>query len=382
MESSLRAPPRVRTRPGQVGLFWASSLTFGASSFAVLAVLARHVGPGQFAAATAVFGLVFVAAVVPSAVQLRAAALRGTGRGKQVPWRTVGMLALGLLALSPVLGPVLRLPAGAVALVVAQILPAVALGALRGALIGDRRLAAAAANLGVEAAARFVAGVGLALAWASTGLAAGLLVATLVGLAVVPRSPAARGARRAAPVTPFVPTVLALGGMMLLANIDIILAPSALGDVAADAYDIAAVPSRWVFGGLLALGWLAVPGARRRARPLLPALAAVLLGVVGTGVLVVLRPLIGVLLGRPAPDALLLALLGLAMAAAAGTSVCVHLAVTLGAARPWLPLSVTAAAVAVFAVTRPDPLGLGGAVLAAHAIALALALRLVAIRAG
>ncbi len=378
MQVSTRISSRISSRTGAI-LFWGSSLVFGASSLGVLAVLSHHLAPGGFAATSAVFALAFVTAVVPSSIQLRAAAMRGAGgNGDTVPWRAVWAITGALLVAAPALGPVLALPSAAVALVAVQIVPSVALGARRGALIGGRWLTAAGASLGVEAVVRFVAGVAMGLAWQGAGVAAALALATLVALAVVPRSEdlaiSADGL-----VTPFVPTVLSLGALMLLANIDVIVAPAALGATAADSYDLAAVPAKGILAGLLAAGWLAVPGARSRRGPrhvLAPVGATVLLGLAAAVAVVALRPLIALLFGRAEPDALLLVLLAVAMAAAAGTSVCVHLAVALGAPRPWIPTAAASAAIALLASTHPAPQLLAAGVLAVHVAALLISLRM------
>jgi hypothetical protein len=369
--------------PAQAGLFWLGTIVFGSSSFAVLAALSHLLAPGRLAEASAVFGLAFVLAVIPSAVQLRAAALVPSGGDAgSVPWRPVLAVAVCVLVAAPVLGSVLAISPLAIALLTVQIVPAVVVGARRGVLIGNRRLSVVAANLGLDACCRLVGGVSMGYAFGGPGLAGALLVATWITMVLVP-APKGGVGERGGSVTPFVSTMASLGMLMLLANVDVIVAPAALGPSAAGQYALAAIPAKGVFGALLAAGWLAVPRARSRRRAtetLTPALFTVLVGVALAATLVVLRPVVATVLGGAAPGQKMLLVLGVAMALASGTSVCVHMAVARGARWPWPPLITAVVAVALVAAGHPTPMALATSVLAAHAAALVASLVIMARR--
>lgn len=369
--------------PAQAGIFWLGTLVFGSSSFLVLAVLSHHLGPGRLAEASAVFGLAFVLAVIPSAVQLRAAALVPSGGDAgSVPWRPVLAVAAGVLVAAPALGSLLAISPLAIALLTVQIVPAVVVGARRGALIGNRRLSVVAANLALDAGCRLIGGVSMGFAFGGAGLAAALLVATWIAMLLLP-APGFGISEGGSSVTPFVSTMASLGLLMLLANVDVIVAPAALGPLAAGHYALAAIPAKGVFGALLAAGWLAVPRARSRRRAVeavTPALFTVLAGAAATVALVLARPVVATVLGGTLPGRTMLLLLGIAMALASGTSVCVHMAVARGARWPWPPLITAVVAVAIVAAGHPTPMVLATSVLAAHATALVASLTIMARR--
>src|ERR1700722_10407270 len=121
-------------------LLWAGTTSIGASTVVLLAVVSRHMHHRGFAGLSTLFGLLFVASLVPSGIPLRAAALIVDGAQ---PMRIKGKYFLGLGAIgalfSPLVAYVLHLPVLAVFFVAAQILVALQLAIRRGSLIAYKR---------------------------------------------------------------------------------------------------------------------------------------------------------------------------------------------------------------------------------------------------
>jgi hypothetical protein len=368
---------RARSRPwGPVVLFWLSTIAVNASTVAVLAVLSRHQLEGGLPALSAVLGLSLVIAVAPGALQLRAAANVAEGRpAPRPPWQLFGPLSVALLLLAPFVAWAVSIPVIAGVLLALQLPPAVALSVCRGELIGSRQFGAAAVNLTVEASVRLVAGIGLGLLWGSIGIAAGLALATVVALAVVWHrhelgAPALGGA--------VVASGIALASVGLLANLDLLLAPRVLGEAGADRFDAAALAAQGIFIALFAASWIAVPGARARAgtsrEALGPVAFTLLLGVLGSILLLPLRPLVGEILARADPAVVILLPLALSKAMAGATAVAVSVTVARDVRGPWAaPLLASVVLVAVAIAVRPGTDLLALLVLAAQALALVLA---------
>ncbi len=367
---------RARSAPAAgVVWFWASTIAVNVSTVAVLAVLSHNGLEGGLAAVSAVLGLSLVIAIAPGALQLRAAADVASGLpAPRPPWRLFGPLSLGLALAAPLIAWAVSIPAIAMLALALQLPPAVALSVRRGELIGRRRFGAAGANFMIDASVRLLAGAGLGLLWGATGIAVGLSLATLAALAAIRNrdqlgAPALGGTVLA--------SGLALASVGLLANLDLLLAPRVLGP-AADRFDVAALAAQGIFLALFAASWVAVPGARARAGSVLEAVRPVgltlLLGVLGTALLLPLRSLVGEILARPDPELALLVPLGVAKAMAGATAVAVNVAVARGLRRSWAaPLLASIALAAVAAAIEPGAGALALGVLAAQAVALALA---------
>jgi hypothetical protein len=366
------------TRRAALG-YWGSSLAVGVATFVMLGAVARHLDRGGLADATALIALTFVTAVVPGALQLRAAAAAARGDPVEaVPWRPV-LLGAGLLALAaPVAGAALALPVAGLVLVALQLPPACALAQVRGADLGAGRLDRASLSFGLDAACRLAAGVGLGLALGATGVAAVLVLSSLLPLALLGRRPLT-------PVGPRPPegelraSVLALGALMLLVNVDVLVAQRVLGTSAADRYAAGALVAKGVFFALFALSWLAVPGAADAAgrRQLLgPVGLALGLAAAAAALVPVARPAVAAALGRPIATADVLAPLTFATACAAATWTATAMAVARRAIAPWRAPGLAAALLAAGAVVvRPAPAAFAlGAVMAGLA-ALAAAVR-------
>jgi hypothetical protein len=251
--------------------------------------------------------------------------------------------------------------------------PLTGLGVRRGALVGRQRFADVGRSFGTEAGARILFALVLGAAWGPTGVAVGLLLAALAAWVLTPGVPS-RGATLRRPVTGLVHTATAVGLLAVLVNLDVIMARGALGGVSADRYDTAAVPAKAVFLALLAAGMIAFPFVRQTAarRALVaPVLATLSAGVVLAVMLVLARPLVAAILGRNEPGAGLTALVALAMALAASTSLVVNLSIARGARRPWVPMAAALPVVVAAAVSHPSPVAFATAVLVSQLVAFA-----------
>src|SRR5271169_3766586 len=72
------AQPRGRTTVGGL-LLWGGTVSIGVSTVILLAVLSRHLHQEGFTGLSTLFGLFFIASLIPSGVPLRAAALEVDG---------------------------------------------------------------------------------------------------------------------------------------------------------------------------------------------------------------------------------------------------------------------------------------------------------------
>jgi arabinofuranan 3-O-arabinosyltransferase len=359
-----------------VALFWAGTLALNASTVVVLAILSNHDVQGGLPGVSAVLALSLVMAVIPGALQLRAAAdAAELGRAPRVPWRLFAPICLLALVAAPLVAGGASIPLVAGVLVALQLPPAIALSVFRGDLIGRRRFSAAGANLLIDACVRLTAGVALGLAWGPTGVAAALVLATFAALAAVwgrtDLGTIAAG-------RPVLTSGLALAAVGLLANVDLLLAPRVLGHAGADRFDVAALPAQGIFVALFAASWIAIPRARERAQTtrqaLGPVASTLVLGAAGTLVLLLLRPFIGEVLGRPDPATSILIPLAVAKGMAAGCAVSVNVTVARGVRRAWLaPLTATGLVALLAVILQPGATQLAYLVLAGEAAALLVA---------
>ena len=261
MSTALHSRPRAAEARALAGavLFWLSSLAVGGATFVVLAVLSPHLPAGGLAAVSVVLGLSYVLAVPPGAIQLRAAAAASSpGRRLTLrPPRLVTGLSAALLVVSPLAAAALKIPLAAVVLASVQLPLAAALGSARGTLIGQRCLTLAAASFGIDAACRLFSGAVLGIVWGASGVAAALVLATLLALlAARPHAHLARHATSAGP-TSILSYMLAVSVIVLLTNVDVLLGPRVLG-AGADGYAVAALPAKGIFFALFSVSWLAV----------------------------------------------------------------------------------------------------------------------------
>ncbi len=358
-------------------VLWCGTVSLSLSTVLLLAVLSRHLHHQGFAGLSTLFGLMFIASLIPSGIPLRAAAL--ISDGEPPPSFTARRLTPAFLAgmiASPVLGYALGLPFLAVALLVVQVLISFPLGVRRGALIALRRFTALGGNMMIEATLRVALGSLAGFLWGISGLVAGLAVATLVALVVLP-SATPRVAEHPRPLTSMLDTWLTIVLLGVLVQLDILLAARGLSKTGATRYDVAAVPSKGVYLVLAAVSILIFPYVRARAQRKVVVIGAMItmgLGLMLTGGLVVFRGLIGEVLGQSVASTFLLVALGCAMSLAGATGVIVNCDVALGITRPWPPLLLGLIGLFACWLAGPTVTQLAVSVLAVQACTLLLSL--------
>lgn len=369
----MSAAPGTGVGAGRAGMavFWLASMAVGVAAFLILAAVAHAGGPGELAAASAVISLSFVLAVVPGAIQLRAAADVAAGRPASLPRRFLLLTTLGLAAAALPAAALLAVPAASLGLLAAQYAAACVASAQRGAFIGLADYAAASRSMVAEAVVRIVGGIALGVWLGATGLAAALLLGSLGAVAISARS---AGVAADAPWRGVVGPAITVGLLMVLVNVDALLVPRLLGADSADAYAVASLPVRGIFFALFTVSWLAVPvavRATRRAELLAPVGLVLGLGAAAGLTLLVVRPLLPIALGDPAPSAPLLALLAAATALAAALATVLAMAVAREQPQAWAATAVACVAlIAVLVVQRPSAEGVATLVLLAVAGAL------------
>ncbi len=364
---------------------------FGANvlGYGLVVVLGRALVPADYGAVAALLNLTVIGAVPGLALQLVAArvvARDGAAAGVRAMVRpalvTGGLLAAAGVAAAPVLEVALRLdgPLPAVA-VGAALLPTTVTFAVQGVLQGGERFGRLSLTYLVVAVPRFAAGAAGAVAGGVTGAVTGTLLAAVlaavVALALLPRSVRPRrGDRPPAAVHVTWRDVLAsaagTAGLLMLANIDVLLARAVLPPQESGLYAAGSVFAKAAYWGpqfvsTLLYSRMAVQASRARAVWAATAVTAALglvvvaAGAIGGGRLVAL--LLGDAYAGLGRGAAVFAALGAALAV---VQVLVYAAIAVGdrrlAAATWLG---TLAVAVVVVVTGPtSPLAVAGTVLA------------------
>jgi len=307
------AAPAVVARPARVRrqalIVSVASLGGNASSYVFTVVAARLLAPTAFGELSALMAVLVVGLVpamsVQTGVALRVAALGlGSGGGRREQGGAVGFgLALGAgagalaLVAAPVLTALLHLRGPAAALLLPVALTAFpVLGSLSGVLQGRQRFGALALVMGLDAGLRVGGAMtGLVLgrspAAALAGLSAGVLLATSAAYVLCGRP---------RPVRPSGVLLRRVGhagyatvGLVILVNLDVILARTALPGHESGVYAVGAVLTKIGYWLPQAIAVVLLPrladGAGRRA-----ALARGVLAVASIDALVVL---VGALFG-------------------------------------------------------------------------------------
>ena len=367
--------PRLRRLATGAAAFWVGTVGYTLSTVIIIAVVGRGSGQGGFEGLTAVLALLSVGSVVPVAVMLRTAAVVADGEAvpRLSPWLLWAFVAAGL-ALAPLSGAVLHVPAAAIPLMVLQLLIALPLANRRGVLLAARHFSDLGINLSLEAAVRIALASLLGVTLGVTGVAVGCCLGTVVAIILLPNR-AVGALTTGRPVTSLLHTSLALVLVSLFVQLDVLLAPSGLSTAAAKRFDVAAIPSKGVYLVLLAAGPIIFPFVRQSGRRRLVALATagtVAIGCVVTAALVAARPLIGKTLGQATPSASLLWTLGAAMALGGGTAVLMNAAVARGIERPWPAVALAILGLIAYSRSRPGPVSFAVAVLLAQAAAVGL----------
>ena len=272
------AVPPSRSLPRDALVLGAGMAVANAGNYAFNVVMAFLLGPEAYGALAALLALVLVGSVPGLALQAvvaRRVALAGSGRAPSgAAWPGVGWLvgraglalALVTLAIGPGLVLFLHLDSAVPVLwLVLALAPTPLLFAVQGLLQGRERFGALAAVLLAGAGVKLVIGLalvaaGLGVSGAMAGVAAGGVLAALVGLRL-----AVRGGRVADPggvdsrVAGFEAVPVAgwwrevggattgLLGLFLLANVDVLLARHYLDRAAAGRYALGAVVAKIAF---------------------------------------------------------------------------------------------------------------------------------------
>lgn len=350
-------------------LLWGGTISIGFSTVVLLAILSRHLHSRGFSNLSTLFGLFFIASLIPSGVPLRAAALVSDGKAPlRMTARHIGMLLAAGAASSPLIAYLLHIPVVAVAFVAAQVIVAIPLVIKRGSLIASERFSALGGNMFLEGGTRILLGTALGLVWGMSGLAAGLALATAVAWTAVPGGSSAKTPILRA-MTSMFDTWLTLVLLGVFVQLDILVAPSGLSKAAAIKYDLAAVPSKGVYLVLVAVGTFIFPYIRQHAQRKLIVMATgvtLLLGLAITAILLALRDFTGHVLGQHVSSPFLLLALGAAMSIGGATGVIVNGDIALGAKRPWPPFLLGIAAIMACWSTGPSPRTFALTVLAAQ----------------
>lgn len=286
----------------------------------VLAVAAsRALDPAGYGELGALLGVSLVACV--PAVGLQAVVAREVA-GTRVADRAdrerallrqglrIGLLSGALaLALAPAVAAFLRVGLAGPVWVAVALVPLAVLTAVQGLLQGEERFAALAAVLVAQAAGKAVGLAPLLVGGGAAGVLAGLALGTVLaaGVAVLvlrrapgaPTAPPSYGPRRALPGLRA--TVLASGGLLallVLSNVDLLIARNQLPDAESGLYAVGNVLSKSAFWlpqavAVVAFPRLVDPGAGDRV------LRAAVAVVAGLGLTTVAG---AALLGRPAVE--------------------------------------------------------------------------------
>jgi len=293
-EAELPASPQLAARPSlaRAGLLMGGAMgAANALNYAYNLAMARPLGPAGYGALAALLALVLIGAFPGMALQVvvarqtvrcgsddRALAELWAGTLTVTLAAGAGLALLGVLAAPAVTG-FLHLDSMVPALwLAAALAPLPAIAAMQGMLQGRERFGALAAVLLAAAAGKLAAGValvaiGAGVAGAVAGAAVGGALALVTGLALV-RSPLARSRRRLQGAVAF-REVLAAGaailGLLLLTNLDVLLARHHLTARAAGLYAAGAVMAKiafWAPQFIIMVVFPRLVAPEGRARPL------------------------------------------------------------------------------------------------------------------
>ena len=272
---------RARAHSGALFLLIATTVA-NVLAYGYQVVKARLLRPEQYAALTALFGILILESVSSQVIQSATATLaaRYRARGEQDAlhafvrrWSVrVGaagaVLGAAILLLSPLIASALALPALSVALLGVTLFLALvftfALGLLQGLArfvwMGSTLIAQAASRLGVGVALVLLLGLGVdgAFTGATAALAVSLAVAAIP---LLPLLRAARGSTAVVELGPDETRFFALSAVVLLAyaaltNIDAVLARTLLGPEQSGAYAAAVTMGKIVLFAPLAVGFI------------------------------------------------------------------------------------------------------------------------------
>ncbi len=327
---------RARTHSGALFLLIATTVA-NVLAYGYQVIQARLLRPEQYAALTALFGILILESVSSQVIQSATATLaaRYRARGEQDALHAFvrrwsvwigaagGVLGAAIVLLSPLIASALALPAFSVALLGVTLFLALIFTFALGLLQGLARFVWMGSALIAQAAARLAVGVGLVLifAFGVDGAFSGATAAIAVSLAVaaIPLLPllrAARGSNAVVPLGAAETRFFALSAVVLLAyaaltNVDAVLARSLLGPEQSGAYAGAITMGKIVLFAPLAVGFILLERTARAhaigedsSRELFLALGFVLAtsGVVALAYLLVPEFLVPIVVGSQYPE--------------------------------------------------------------------------------
>jgi O-antigen/teichoic acid export membrane protein len=377
---------RARANSGALFLLVATTVA-NVLAYGYQVVQARLLRPEQYAALTALFGILILESVSSQVIQSATATLaaRYRARGEQDAlhafvrrWSVrVGaagaVLGAAIVLLSPLVAGALALPAFSVALLGVTLFVALiftfALGLLQGLArfvwMGSALIAQAASRLGVGVALVLLFGLGVDGAFTGATVA----VAVSLGVAAIPLLPLLRAARGSTAVVElgasetrfFALSAVVLLGYAALTNIDAVLARSLLGPEQSGAYAGAITMGKIVLFAPLAVGFILLERTARAhalgqdsSRELFLALGFVLAtsGVVALAYLIAPELLVPIVVGSQYPEtAKIVPIYGLAALANALLSLWIAYFIGRGEMRIGLLLALAVVAELVLLVT-------------------------------
>ena len=297
-----------------------------ALSYAFSLIMSRALGPADFGALGALLGLAVVATVPATALQTQVARFSAVApsraalrEGYRLSWKIGLVVGAVVTALSLPLTALLRLDgAVSVLLLAAGLVPVSVIAARQGVLLGRGAFGLLALTIVLVPALRLVAaGVAAATDMGVAGALGTQAAATWAGLAAVvalmPLLPAIVGddasGRRDGPR---LRGVLAAGssllGLFVLANVDVLLARVFLTDTESGVYAVGALGAKAVFWGTQFVALLVFPRVARghSGRRLVLSTGAVVAAIGGTVALAAIplaAPVLEVLVGPSYADA-------------------------------------------------------------------------------
>ena len=310
----------------------ASSILANLLGWAFAVVLSRALGPGSYGALAALLAMGLIGSIPAISLQLLVARdLAGRETGSEGWLRASVVMGFGLTLLFVVLAPFARgyldLPGPFPVIWTGLALwPTTVLGALQGILLGRKRFGGLAASYLLLAGLRFAGGCVAAAAEASVSgaLAAatlGSLLACAVTAAIVARGERLRWTtgddRRAVPrvrdrANAMAAAASATAAILVLTNLDVILARHFLPSTASGQYGVGALFAKaafWAphFLAVLAFPLLANRHSRRRSFALSTAVTLAIGGVVILGAALLATPVVQMTVGAAYLDGAALA---------------------------------------------------------------------------
>jgi O-antigen/teichoic acid export membrane protein len=248
------APPRIRLRRAAA---WVAPASFVANvlGYAFNLVLSRWLGPAGYGELGALLslgliGLVPALAVQPVVARSLARAARahrpGLVRASLRHGLAIGAVTAALVVLSlPLVTLLLRVETAAVLWLAVSLLPAPVITAAQGVAQGGERFRVLGAIFVVAAVARLIGGIaGVLVLGGAVGALAGTAVGALVAAAVAVALTGTGEPGSALPgthVAELAGAAVALAGLLVLGNVDVLLARNRLGAEEAGLYAVGAV---------------------------------------------------------------------------------------------------------------------------------------------